>query len=60
MDLPRFMKDDVVGWLSKFDIYFDLDKMLKEHKVMMASLVSDKAGYQWYDGLTKSSPTPVS
>lgn len=26
MNLPKFMKDDVVGWLSKCKSYFDLDK----------------------------------
>lgn len=26
MDLPKFMKDDVVGWLSKCESYFNLDK----------------------------------
>lgn len=59
MDLPRFTKDDVVGWLSRCDSYFDLDKTPEEYRVTMASLVLDKVGYQWYDGFKKSAQNPI-
>lgn len=54
MDLPKFTKEDVVGWLSKCESYFDLDRTLEENKVVMASLMLDEAAYLWYDGLKKS------
>lgn len=60
MDLPKLTKDDVVGWLSKCESYFDLDKTPEENKVTMASLALDEVGYQWYDGLKKSSRGPIS
>lgn len=60
MDLSRFMKEDVVGWISKCESYFDLDKMLEGHNVTMAGLVLDEAGYRWYDGFLSSSQDPVS
>lgn len=60
MDLPRFTSGDVVGWVSKCESYFDLDKMSKEHKVTMASLVLDEAGYRWYDGFRASSQDLIS
>lgn len=59
MDLPRFMKEDVVGWLSKCESYFDLDQTPEDHKVTMASLVLDEEGYRWYDGLKSSSLDPI-
>lgn len=59
MDLPKFMKEDVVGWLSKCESYFDLDKTPEENKVVMASLMLDEAGYLWYDGSKKSSTNPI-
>lgn len=49
------MKEDVVGWLSKCESYFGLDKTPEESRVTMTSLVLDEAGYQWFDGLKKSS-----
>lgn len=27
VDLPRFMRDDAVGWVSKCESYFDLDRI---------------------------------
>lgn len=59
MDLPKFMKEDVVRWLSKCESYFDLDKTPKENKVVMASLMLDEAAYFWYDSLKKSSTNPI-
>lgn len=60
MDLLKFMKDDAVGWLSKCESYFGLDRTTEENKVVMASLMLDEAGYQWYDDLKKSSRDPIS
>lgn len=59
MDLPKFTKDDVVGWLSKCESYFDLDKTPEENKVVMASLTLDEIGYQWFDGLKESTDEPI-
>lgn len=53
------MKDDVVGWLSKCEDYFGLNQTPETNKVTMASLALDESGYQWYDGLKKSSAEPV-
>lgn len=59
MDLLRFMKDDVVGWISKCQNCFDLDKTPENNKVTMVSLMIDEVGYQWYDGLKKNSRDSV-
>lgn len=47
--------EDMVGWLSKCESYFDLDKTPEENKVVMASLMLDEVDCQWYDGLRKGS-----
>lgn len=60
MVLPRFMKEYVVGSLSKCESYFYLDKTPEERKVSMVSLVLDEAGYRWCDGLKNSSQDPIS
>lgn len=58
MDLPWFTRDDVAGWVSKCESYFELDKTPEENKVTMASLVLDESSYQWFDGF-KSSQNPL-
>lgn len=60
MDLPRFAKDDVVGWISKCESYFDLDKTPEENMVTMASLALDEVGYQWFDSLKRNATRPIS
>lgn len=45
MDMPRFTWEAVVGWVSKYESYFDLDKTPNKHKVTMASLVLNEQGY---------------
>lgn len=37
VDMPRFTCEDVVGWISKCESYFVLDKTPEGHKVTMAS-----------------------
>lgn len=59
LDLPKFMKENVVGWLSKCENYFDVDKTPTEYKVTMASLMLDETGYQWYDSLKRASQEPI-
>lgn len=54
MDLPKFTKDDVAGWVSKCEDYFGLDKTPEENRVTMASLALDEAWYLWYEGFKKS------
>lgn len=48
------MREDVAGWLSKCENYFEHDKTPEEIKVTMASLVLDETGYQWFNDLKKS------
>lgn len=44
-DLPKFMKDDVVGWLAKCKDYFDLDQTPETNKVTMTSFALDESSY---------------
>lgn len=59
LDHPKFMKEDAIGWLSKCENYFDLDRTPAEYKVTMASLMLDETGYQWYDSLKRASQEPI-
>lgn len=60
MDMPKFTREDIVGWISKCKSYFNLDKTPEEHKVTMASLTLDKKRYLWYDGFRKSTQNTLS
>lgn len=60
MEMPRFTREDVVGWILKCKSYFNLDKTPEENKVTMARLVLDELGYQWFDGIKKGAQNHIS
>lgn len=59
MEFPRFTKDDVLGWISKCEAYFELDRTPVANRVTMASMALDEMGYVWFDGLKKSNDGPI-
>lgn len=59
MEFPRFTKEDVLGWVSKCEAYFDMDRTAEANKVTMASMALDEMGYVWFDGFKKSNPGPI-
>lgn len=53
MDMTKFTKDDVNGWILKCENFFKIDGTPEDNKVAMANITLDELGYLWFQGFER-------
>ena len=48
LEIQKFNGNDVRGWLSKIDRFFNYHKMPEEKRHIVAAFALDEKAFEWY------------
>jgi len=56
VEFPKFLGQDVQGWIHKCDQFFEIDNVGEDMKVGIASIHLSERALQWHQSFMKSRP----